>query len=679
MANINKILFITLSNIGDVILTLPALDYLRREFPEAKITVVSGPRPKEIFENNPAADDFIVYDKHARLKEKIKLFRRLKKEGFDMVVDLRNSFFGLFLSARHKVFINLGKRLHMKDRHLYKILNPNVEILNKAKIKNAQGASFNIQPQDQAHIEKILENNNIGSGDKVVVIAAGARSSIKIWPKEKFARLIERIIEELNAKVILVGDKADAFITKYISEHSACSLLDLAGKTTISQLGALLRKANLLVTNDSAALHLASYLDKPIVAIFGPTSDKKYGPWSGVSATLKKEIFCRPCQKAECRFKSMDCLHLINVEDVFRQVKNILTFNTEHLTPNTKLDLKRILIARTDRIGDVLLSTPVIEALRDRYPNAYIAMMVSPYAREIVQGNPYLDEVILYDKDAKHKSWLGSMRFASKLKKKKFDLALILHPANRAHLVTFFAGIPRRIGYDRKMGFLLTDRVKHTKQFGEKHELDYNLQLLSPLGITPKDKKLYMPLRPEAEIWTKSLLLREGVKEADKLLAIHPGASCPSKIWPNERFAEVADRLKEKYGFKTIIISGPKDMKRAEAVLAKMRSQALDLAGKTSLAQLASLLKRCSLFISNDSGPVHIASAIGTPVISIFGRNQKGLSPKRWGPIGKKDRYLHKEVGCIECLAHNCKKEFSCLKAISVDDVLAAADSILKM
>jgi lipopolysaccharide heptosyltransferase II len=678
MANINKILFITLSNIGDVMLTLPALDYLRRKFPEAKITVVSGARPKEIFENNPAADDLIVYDKHARLKEKIKLFRRLKKEGFDMVVDLRNSFFGLFLSARHSVFLNSGKCFHMKDRHLSRVHGSGF-MVQGSWFKKTIESSFCIGPEDQAHIEKILENNNIGSGDKVVVIAAGARSATKIWPKEKFARLIERIIEELNAKVILVGDKADAFITKYISEHSACSLLDLAGKTTISQLGALLRKASLLVTNDSAVLHLASYLDKPIVAIFGPTSDKKYGPWSVVSATLKKEIFCRPCQKAECRFKSMDCLHLIKVEDVLKQVKNILVQSSEFRVQSLEADFKRILIARTDRVGDVLLSTPVIEALRDRYPNAYIAMMVSPYAREIVQGNPYLDEVIIYDKDAKHKSWLGSMRFASKLRKKKFDLALILHPTNRVHLVAFFAGIPRRIGYDRKMGFLLTDRLKHTKQLGEKHELDYNLQLLSPLGITPKDKRLYMPLRPEAEIWAKSLLLREGVKETDKLLAIHPGASCPSKIWPNERFAEVADRLKEKYGFKTIIISGPKDMKRAEAVLAKMRSQALDLAGKTSLAQLASLLKRCSLFISNDSGPVHIASAIGTPVISIFGRNQKGLSPKRWGPTGKYDRYLHKEVGCIECLAHNCKKEFACLKAISVDDVLAAADSILKM
>ncbi len=691
MTKINKILFVTLSNIGDVILTLPALDYLRKEFPQAKITVVSGPRPKGIFEANPAVDNLIIYDKHARLKEKIKLFGRLQKEHFDLVVDLRNSFFGLLLPARYKAPIFLRGSGHMKDRHLSRVQGS--EFLPVRQAGRVQGSeakktiesSLCIGPQDREYVENIFKENSIAQHDKIVIIAPGARSSTKRWPKEKFAQLAERIIGELAAKVILVGDRADAFITKYIGEQSSHSLLDLAGKTTISQLGALLRKASLLITNDSAVLHLASYLDLPIVAIFGPTSDKKYGPWSGVWATVKKEIFCRPCEKAECRFRTLDCMHLVKVEDVLRQVINILVQGSGFLpvrqagrVQGLEADFKRILIARTDRVGDVLLSTPVIKALRDKYPHAYIAMMVSPYTKEIVEGNPYLDEVIIYDKDAKEKSWLGSIKFALNLKQKKFDLALILHPTNRVHLVAFFSGIPRRIGYHRKMGFLLTDRIKHTKQLGEKHELDYNLGLLAHLGITPQDKELYIPLRPEAEKWVESLFRQEGIKETDRLLAIHPGASCPSKVWPNERFAQVADRLIEKYGFKTLIISGPKDTKKAELALANMRSPAINLAGKTSLSQLASLLKRCALFISNDSGPVHIASSVDTPVIAIFGRGQKGLSPKRWGPVGKKDRYLHKAVGCIECLAHNCKKEFACLKAISVDDVLAAADTILQ-
>jgi len=245
------------------------------------------------------------------------------------------------------------------------------------------------------------------------------------------------------------------------------------------------------------------------------------------------------------------------------------------------------------------------------------------------------------------------------------------------HLVTFIAAIPRRVGYDRKFGFLLTDKVKHLKQLGQKHELEYNLDLLRYLGIEPQDKNPFMPIRADSERWAGEILEQEGVRKNDKLLALHPGASCPSKIWPYQRFAEAADRLVKNYGFKVVILAGPKDVTLAEGLLKQIKSEAINLAGKTSVSQLASVLKRCRLFISNDSGPVHIAWAVGTPVISIFGRAQEGLSPKRWGPLGLKDIILHKKVGCIECLAHNCVKNFACLEAITVDDVVAAADAIL--
>jgi heptosyltransferase-2 len=392
---------------------------------------------------------------------------------------------------------------------------------------------------------------------------------------------------------------------------------------------------------------------------------------------VKKDIFCRPCEEAQCRFGSLKCMQLVKVEDVLRAVREILVTSYELRVTSYENDFKRILVVRTDRIGDVLLSTPAIRALRYNYPAAYIAVMVSPYAKEIVEGNPDIDEVIIYDKDFKHRSWLRSLKFASRLGKKHFDLALILHPTNRAHLIAFFAGIKRRVGFDRKLGFLLTDRIRHTKQEGQKHELEYSLDLVRHLGIQPQDKQLVMPIKPESEKWAEELFSRESLNAQDKLLGIHPAASCPSKIWPAERFAQAADKLADRYGFKVLIFSGAKDIRLAETLKNNLRHPAVNLAGKTSVSQLASVLKRCRLFISNDSGPVHIACAVGVPVISIFGRSQKGLSPQRWGPLGRKDKILHREVGCIECLAHNCVKDFVCLKSISVDDVISAADSIM--
>jgi heptosyltransferase-2 len=677
---INKVLFITLSNIGDVILTLPVLDSLRENFAESKITVMVGPRPKEVFKGNPCIDKLIIYDKHSPLREKIKLFNILKKERFNLIVDLRNSLFGAFLPARFRTlpFLVIPKKIkHMKDRHLYRLLNVTKGYQKLLEVTNKK--SLWISPQDEEYINQILRENDIKEQDKIIVIAPGARSHIKRWDKDNFVQLISSFIKEFAAKIVLVGDQDDIPITKYIMEKSDYPLLDLGGKTNIPQLAALLKKSRLLITNDSAVLHLASYLNIPVIAIFGPTCEEKYGPWSENKALVKKEIYCRPCERAQCRLGTLDCMRLIKVEDVLRAIRNILLTTYDLQLTTYEKHFKRILIVRTDRIGDVLLSTPVIKALRQNYPYAYIAMMITPYAKDIVDGNPDLDEVIIYDKNQRHKSWLNSIKFSLNLSKKKFDLAIVLHPTNRVHLVTFFAGIPKRIGYDRKLGFLLTDRIKHTKQLGEKHELEYNLDLIRYLGIEPKDKTLFMTIREEAESWVEQLFKQKNIISKDKLLAIHPGASCISKIWPAERFAQVADSLIEKYGFKVLVLAGPKDISIAKDVINQMHYPAFNLAGKTSVSQLASLLKKCQLFISNDSGPVHIASAIGTAVISIFGRNQRGLSPLRWGPTGKKDRVLHKEVGCIECLAHNCNKDFLCLKAITVEDVLNTVDLMIKV
>ncbi|MFC1804933.1 lipopolysaccharide heptosyltransferase II [Candidatus Omnitrophota bacterium] len=673
-----KILFITLSNIGDVIMTLPVLDAIKEEYPDGRITCIVGPRPKGIFEGDAAIEKLIVYDKRCSLSEKFRLFKHLRSERFDVVIDLRNSLFGALLTAEHKtspISRIPGSLLHMKQRHLC-----------RAKVRNSSGGarSINIGKEQQDYIGRILRENKIAA-EKVAVIACGARSQIKRWGEDRFAKLCSALINDLKMKVVLAGDSEDVLTCGFIAKNCSGPVLDLSAKTNIRQLAALLERSRILITNDSAVLHLGSYLDTPTVAIFGPTNDLKYGPWSKIGVIAKKDIFCRPCEKAQCRFATLDCMRLIKVEDVLRAVRNVLIteqraslgFARDRQTIDQRKNFNRILIWRTDRIGDVILSTAVIRALRDANPSAYIAMIVRPYAREILEGNPYLDEVIVYDKKGRQRGVFASLKFAQALRGKKFDLALILHPTNRAHLISFLAGIRRRVGYDRKCGFLLSDKLRHSKEDGAKHESEYTLDLLRFLGIEPKSKELYMPLKQRSEEWVAQLLKQEGIKETDKLLAVHPGASCASKIWPADRFAQAADALSERYGFKTFVIAGPNDVRISEEVSKKMRRQVINLAGKTSVSELASLLKRCALFISNDSGPVHIAAALGTPVVSIFGRNKLGLSFLRWGPLGVKSRILHKEVGCVECLAHNCKKDFLCLKEITVDDLLKTCAEII--
>lgn len=339
---------------------------------------------------------------------------------------------------------------------------------------------------------------------------------------------------------------------------------------------------------------------------------------------------------------------------------------------------KRILIIRLDRIGDVVLSTPVIKALRQAYPNSHIAFMARPLVKDLLMNNPYLNEVILYDKDNIHRQALSTLKFAMQLRKKKFDLAVILHPTNRSAMIAFLAGIPTRLGYDKKCGILMTKKIGDTKHLGQKHEAEYSLDLLKAIGIEAKDTDLFVPVNRDDENAVSEFLRKLHVQEKDRILTICPGASCPSKIWPKKRFAKIADMLADELDLKVVLVSDDKDAHIAEDIARSMNSSPLVLAGRLTLGELAALLKRSCLFISNDSGPVHIASAVGTPVISIFGRNQPGLSPKRWGPLGKGNIYLHKKVGCIQCGAHECKIGFKCLQAITEDDVLKAARTILK-
>jgi heptosyltransferase-2 len=201
--------------------------------------------------------------------------------------------------------------------------------------------------------------------------------------------------------------------------------------------------------------------------------------------------------------------------------------------------------------------------------------------------------------------------------------------------------------------------------------------MLRKIGIEPKGCTLHVPLHKSSEEKISYIFEQDGITKQDIVITIHPGASCPSKRWPAANFIKVADHLSAKYKARIAVITGPEEKATGDRVADAMAERPLNLSGVTTVGDLASVLKRSKLFISNDSGPVHIASAVGTPSVVIFGRKDAGLSPKRWGPTGKTDIVLHRDAGCAECLAHECKVGFKCLKAITPDDVIAAAEKLL--
>ena len=310
---------------------------------------------------------------------------------------------------------------------------------------------------------------------------------------------------------------------------------------------------------------------------------------------------------------------------------------TGHLSP------KRILVIRLDRIGDVLLSTPVLEALRAAYPSAFIAMMVRPPCQELLEGHPAVHEVLVYEKDGAHHGILATIAFAWRLRRMRFDTALILHPSHRSHWIAALAGIPVRIGWDRKGGWLLTTRLFHTKDEGRKHELDYTLDLLDTVGVPPTTRRPTMIPSAKAQAAVHQWLASQGVGADEAVVVCHPSASGPEKRWPAEAFAAVADRLISEAHVRIVLVAGAQGRADCEAVARAMRAAPLRADGVLDLQELAALLARARLLISNDSGPVHVAVSQGTPVIALFGRTQPGVNPERWKPLGPRDVVLCRE------------------------------------
>ena len=348
-------------------------------------------------------------------------------------------------------------------------------------------------------------------------------------------------------------------------------------------------------------------------------------------------------------------------------------------------DFKNILIVRTDRIGDVVLTTPAIKALRQAYPAARISILVAPLTKDLVTGNPYLDEIIVDDRRGVHRGIIGFWRLASVLRQKKFDLAVVYHTKKRTNCLCRAAGIPRRTGYrNEKFGFLLNDPIADERHLGRQHEAQYCLDVLRHLGITgnnildksPQDlaEDLYVPVSDDARVWIEQFCREYHISRQERLIAIHPGASDPAKRWPEWQFAELIDQLANRYQARIVLIGAPHMAGVARQIMSDAHVPVLDLAGQTDVGQLAGLLKRCNLLVSNDSGPVHIAAGVKTPCVSIFTRNQQGINPQRWQPLGKFSR-----VASVPPSKSRPQDGPECPETISTQAVLEAVDDLFKL
>ncbi len=315
---IKKILIVTLSNLGDVILTFPVIDTLIENFPAAEISLVVGPRSKILFDGNPRFKDIYIFNKKVSGFKHLAWVMKLRQQTFDLVVDLRQSAIPFMIKARHKTPARAVKtNVHMRLNHLNRLKT----VFDIPSDKAASRSSLYIADADKTYIEGLLKGS-LHENFSLIAVAPGAANHIKRWKAEGFAQVCDRLLEKKKTTVIFVGDANDKLTTAKIKEHMKLKALDFCGQTTFGQLAYLLQKCAFVLVNDSAVMHLASYLDIPTVAIFGPTNPNKYGPWSSRSRIVRKDLFCSPCEKSGCAYHH-ECMQQIESQEILHAIKEL--------------------------------------------------------------------------------------------------------------------------------------------------------------------------------------------------------------------------------------------------------------------------------------------------------------------------------------------------------------------
>ncbi len=335
-------------------------------------------------------------------------------------------------------------------------------------------------------------------------------------------------------------------------------------------------------------------------------------------------------------------------------------------------NIKRILIIRLSAIGDMLLAIPVLRALKEHYPSANLSVLVEPYVAPVIENNPYVDEIILFDK-SKIYGLKANWQFFKSLRSKKFDLIVDLYCGTRTALQTFFSGAKYRLGYKHKRGLInLAYNLTVTPENVNRHTVIHQLQLVEDLGIIPSNKDLYISISENSRE-QKDILLKKLNIYNEPFIIIHPGASSPYKIWYNSGWARIADILKSEYHFNILFTGSKKEKSLIDDIQKLTLEKHFNLAGQTDLHTLSALLECSKLYIGSDNGIMHLAAALQKPIIAIFGASD----PIRWAPWNTLYYIVSADVECSPCRYRTCNNNHKCMKLISPMQVMENIDLCL--
>ena len=332
--------------------------------------------------------------------------------------------------------------------------------------------------------------------------------------------------------------------------------------------------------------------------------------------------------------------------------------------------MHKILLRGPNWVGDAVLAIPAMKAIRARFPDAEITLLVRPWVSGLFTAAPFIDRIWAEPRPSGAGAW---MRLARGIRERRFDTAVLFPNSFESAAMAFLGRVPQRIGYARDgRSWLLTDRVRRTS--GPQHQVEYYLELARALYADASQPSIRIQATAEEKEQARALLATERIGATDRYIVINPGAAYGSaKRWGHDRFAETADRLGTELSVKVVIIGSEAERVIAEQVRSSMTVPAAILNGRTSLETLIGVISGAALMVTNDSGPMHIAAALEVPTVAVFGATNDAAT----GPWGTRARVVKEAVDCSPCMLRECPIDHRCMTRVTAEAVCRAAREVM--
>jgi ADP-heptose:LPS heptosyltransferase len=678
---VKKILVLRPDRIGDLVLTTPLLENLRKAYPAARIDLLVRPYLKELAECIDTVDRVILLGEAG-------LNRRLRDERYDICIDpvcdwrLYSAFLCFLTAAPVRCGFAQGSRemlftysVRPEDFPGQDMAELMLELLKAAGIPVRRIAPRLTVPKGQvprpAQEEGQARASAQDSGRPRVVLHSGGYYPSQRWQTEKFIQLARMLLVTYGVDLVFIGSAQEkAGLGAIVSAVNDSHCRAFSGG--LRELASLLFSSRVFIGNNSGPLHMAAALGVATVSLAGPT-DPLFFPRGARDIVIRKNPGCSPCSRADCRRHR--CMDLIEVDEVFFAVKSALEGKaTPAVSRQAGLldNVRSILVVNLGGIGDMVLCFPAIRALQAAYSRARVDALCVARVAPLAEGAGIFRNVYAC---ASHPLFAPRLLFT--LRSNRYDLAVNMRTlaslpgAMKMRLA--FALINARVSAGRdtdgKGGFFSV-RVPE-KNPGEKYEMEYDLQTAYALGADINSVQVSLQLDPGAVAFVAALLEKSGIRPGELVVGVHPGGM-PSRRWPADNFIEAMRSLAGRLRCRFVITGGA-----GETGLGKKLAEAtgaLDLTGKLDLKGTLALIARCGLFISNDTGPMHLAAALRVPLVAIFGPGQlQRFDPRQ---LTDKARILYKPSACAPCEKKHCA-DLKCLLSVAPDEVVSAACSLL--